>query len=100
MSGPEAITESLELRLTSTIYPEVAKAILLTTVRGVRASVEYMRTPSSPSSSRTAADILTSTSLSFTFSRRVWPVSYTHLRAHETDSYLVCRLLLEKKKKK
>ena len=30
-----------------------------------------------------------------------WPgtVSYTHLRAHETDSYLVCRLLLEKKKR-
>src|SRR5680860_1702805 len=25
-------------------------------------------------------------------------VSYTHLRAHETDSYLVCRLLLDKKK--
>src|SRR5664279_3350051 len=25
----------------------------------------------------------------------VEPVSYTHLRAHETDSYLVCRLLLE-----
>src|SRR5665647_2585303 len=25
-----------------------------------------------------------------------YPVSYTHLRAHETDSYLVCRLLLEK----
>src|SRR5664279_6255689 len=24
------------------------------------------------------------------------PVSYTHLRAHETDSYFVCRLLLEK----
>src|SRR5665647_2820005 len=29
---------------------------------------------------------------------RVPAVSYTHLRAHETDSYLVCRLLLEKKK--
>src|SRR5665647_2038051 len=29
----------------------------------------------------------------------IGPVSYTHLRAHETDSYLVCRLLLEKKKK-
>src|SRR5664279_5417787 len=27
----------------------------------------------------------------------LFPVSYTHLRAHETDSYLVCRLLLEKK---
>src|SRR5664279_2135281 len=25
---------------------------------------------------------------------KVRPVSYTHLRAHETDSYLVCRLLL------
>src|SRR5450756_2681832 len=29
----------------------------------------------------------------------VWgPVSYTHLRAHETRHDLVCRLLLEKKK--
>src|SRR5450756_2950693 len=31
---------------------------------------------------------------------RVLPVSYTHLRAHETRHDLVCRLLLEKKKKK
>src|SRR5450759_1228026 len=29
----------------------------------------------------------------------VYPVSYTHLRAHETRHDLVCRLLLEKKKK-
>ena len=29
----------------------------------------------------------------------VKPVSYTHLRAHETVLDLVCRLLLEKKKK-
>eukprot|EP00831_Metopus_contortus_P002107 TRINITY_DN10783_c0_g1_i1.p1 TRINITY_DN10783_c0_g1~~TRINITY_DN10783_c0_g1_i1.p1 ORF type:complete len:128 (+),score=12.17 TRINITY_DN10783_c0_g1_i1:154-537(+) len=28
------------------------------------------------------------------------PVSYTHLRAHETSLHLVCRLLLEKKKNK
>ena len=28
------------------------------------------------------------------------PVSYTHLRAHETRHDLVCRLLLEKKKSK
>src|SRR5678816_2582515 len=28
----------------------------------------------------------------------VMPVSYTHLRAHETPEHLVCRLLLEKKK--
>src|SRR5450756_2729843 len=26
---------------------------------------------------------------------RTWPVSYTHLRAHETRHDLVCRLLLE-----
>src|SRR5450759_5470182 len=30
----------------------------------------------------------------------LYPVSYTHLRAHETRHDLVCRLLLEKKKKK
>src|SRR5665648_1168319 len=30
--------------------------------------------------------------------RAVSPVSYTHLRAHETRHDLVCRLLLEKKK--
>ena len=29
----------------------------------------------------------------------VWAVSYTHLRAHETVLDIVCRLLLEKKKK-
>ena len=29
----------------------------------------------------------------------VLPVSYTHLRAHETVLDLVCRLLLEKKKR-
>src|SRR5450756_1359954 len=31
--------------------------------------------------------------------RGIPPVSYTHLRAHETRHDLVCRLLLEKKKK-
>ena len=41
--------------------------------------------------------------LSYADDRSAWgnfyeAVSYTHLRAHETDSYLVCRLLLEKKK--
>src|SRR5665648_1192907 len=30
----------------------------------------------------------------------IYAVSYTHLRAHETRHDLVCRLLLEKKKKK
>ena len=30
----------------------------------------------------------------------IYPVPYTHLRAHETKAKLECRLLLEKKKKK
>ena len=34
----------------------------------------------------------------FLFSLGPDPVSYTHLRAHETVLDLVCRLLLEKKK--
>ena len=35
----------------------------------------------------------------YTFTERINTVSYTHLRAHETGRNLVCRLLLEKKKK-
>src|SRR5678815_5877757 len=35
-----------------------------------------------------------------TLRRELRPVSYTHLRAHETPEHLVCRLLLEKKKQK
>src|SRR5664280_3383764 len=40
--------------------------------------------------------------LQHSFNITVWyiAVSYTHLRAHETVLDLVCRLLLEKKKKK
>ena len=40
------------------------------------------------------------TGLTDHFRLRITPVSYTHLRAHETVLDLVCRLLLEKKKKK
>src|SRR5665811_6449 len=36
---------------------------------------------------------------SWRLQQRPHPVSYTHLRAHETVLDLVCRLLLEKKKK-
>ena len=36
--------------------------------------------------------------LSDALHERLTPVSYTHLRAHETVLDLVCRLLLEKKK--
>src|SRR5660397_266821 len=54
--------------------------------------------------SRTALTRQSSGGQSLLFSRRSLPrspgpVSYTHLRAHETKANLVCRLLLEKKKK-
>ena len=34
----------------------------------------------------------------FNYLGNILSVSYTHLRAHETEADLVCRLLLEKKK--
>ena len=37
--------------------------------------------------------------IGFTLAVLAYVVSYTHLRAHETEADLVCRLLLEKKKK-
>src|SRR5674476_1513755 len=46
-----------------------------------------------------ASDEVTSAVSAFWKSLRVDTVSYTHLRAHETGRNLVCRLLLEKKKK-
>src|SRR5680860_1040256 len=45
----------------------------------------------------TSIGAITNRSVTSLIAARRRPVSYTHLRAHETDSYLVCRLLLEKK---
>ena len=52
----------------------------------------YVPLKAKPGKERDVADFLTSAFRSFK------PVSYTHLRAHETPEHLVCRLLLEKKK--
>ena len=46
----------------------------------------------------TVPDILDALEVVKPNGQKVVPVSYTHLRAHETRSNLVCRLLLEKKK--
>ena len=46
---------------------------------------------------RTINEEFSTTEIILGFVVSVRAVSYTHLRAHETDSYLVCRLLLEKK---
>src|SRR5450756_2767380 len=52
-------------------------------------------------SSQVVQVMIVSTIFWFHFSRpSMYSVSYTHLRAHETRHDLVCRLLLEKKKRK
>ena len=43
-------------------------------------------------------NVIESDDLLFEVADKFVPVSYTHLRAHETCADLVCRLLLEKKK--
>src|SRR5664280_3059326 len=50
---------------------------------------------------RTAVSLMPATVYQpvISFQGTVTPVSYTHLRAHETVLDLVCRLLLENKKK-
>ena len=48
----------------------------------------------------TAPNVLKHSGHEDTFTDPMVAVSYTHLRAHETKANLVCRLLLEKKKKK
>src|SRR5680860_1112050 len=52
---------------------------------------EAIRRPSANSVVKTRPIMASSRSLEYCLTT----VSYTHLRAHETDSYLVCRLLLE-----
>src|SRR5450756_2826169 len=66
--------------------PEIAPWYSATRRPTAAASVSMRRTP--------AADLRSSSGRMC-----IQPVSYTHLRAHETRHDLVCRLLLEKKKK-
>ena len=95
-----------ELQLTPTGQPGAAVAATgaqgRATPRGTTPR-SPMRGPSSTSSPMPTSPRTTSSAAS-----RSWPsraaanggsVSYTHLRAHETVLDLVCRLLLEKKKK-
>src|SRR5665647_1901957 len=51
--------------------------------------------PNDPSPQEAKLNIAARLDLPLNGLARLRAVSYTHLRAHETDSYLVCRLLLE-----
>src|SRR5660397_272253 len=57
------------------------------------------RSPASSRHSQSGQLMLSSVSVGKPPAIRVFTVSYTHLRAHETKANIVCRLLLEKKKK-
>src|SRR5680860_1632770 len=64
------------------------------------ANVERLVLIDTPPKLETAFDLKTRLGLMPLIGQGLWrvrtdavPVSYTHLRAHETDSYLVCRLL-------
>src|SRR5665647_3800631 len=59
---------------------------------------EEMVAPMKTPCAQDSASVTRGTLVALRPPKRIASVSYTHLRAHETDSYLVCRLLLEKKK--
>src|SRR5680860_1361489 len=71
-------------------WPGIASKTLIETACGRRNWANRLRacfsarSPSGPDAENEVALVT---------DRRVATVSYTHLRAHETDSYLVCRLL-------
>src|SRR5665647_3893222 len=85
------VRELSALRISSLLMPALRRDKLLGSNRSD--VVLVIRRISSTSFVSRRTDSRTSSILSSV------AVSYTHLRAHETDSYLVCRLLLEKKKK-
>ena len=62
-------------------------------------SIDLAQAKSEPSLIRELSLLPGVTTIGSETASEICPVSYTHLRAHETVLDLVCRLLLEKKKK-
>src|SRR5665647_1699346 len=73
--------------------PRVAETLSTLDTSNVSGRAPYLSTLA-----RSLADFCVNDPEICAFPPGISAVSYTHLRAHETDSYLVCRLLLEKKK--
>src|SRR5665647_1420144 len=74
--------------------PAADASSVATAVRGWKRFVSSSRTNTPPAMGALNAVASPAAAPAATSIRRSYPVSYTHLRAHETDSYLVCRLLL------
>src|SRR5674536_388810 len=70
-------------------YTNISRGVIPVSLKGMASSV--IRPPSVEHISEDAPDKPAAP--------RSRPVSYTHLRAHETPEHLVCRLLLDKKKR-
>src|SRR5665647_1477259 len=73
----------------------VARSSPASANRSLRAASRVAHGSSRPCHSRPVATQIARVRASSRTGKGRLPVSYTHLRAHETDSYLVCRLLLE-----
>ena len=76
------------------------RQILASGIAGKHTSVGEMTRERTllPAGVAPASDTFAAAQISNSGKERSPPVSYTHLRAHETVLDLVCRLLLEKKK--
>mgnify|MGYP003377353396 CR=1 FL=1 len=66
--------------------------------QGLSASHSPLATAHQAEVERTALGLLQRPDIKLAHLQAKAPVSYTHLRAHETVLDLVCRLLLEKKR--
>eukprot|EP00658_Telonema_sp_P-2_P010511 TRINITY_DN13962_c0_g1_i2.p1 TRINITY_DN13962_c0_g1~~TRINITY_DN13962_c0_g1_i2.p1 ORF type:complete len:145 (+),score=20.40 TRINITY_DN13962_c0_g1_i2:186-620(+) len=94
---PRPPTDSLFQSVTYTISGRIPNAH---THFNPRIGDQHLRVSlNSPAIQESDADIVVSCSVSTRTPVTLTSVSYTHLRAHETPEHLVCRLLLEKKKK-
>ena len=99
----EEIQNQVEVALMAEHYYSVAKAYMLYRQkhledREVRDKLKFLLDYCGASNPATGSKYDANANVENKNIATLIAVSYTHLRAHETDSYLVCRLLLEKKK--
>src|SRR5450756_1865692 len=90
-------------QLVKSVHQALASFICERTTKPVLPVFSFTVFAAWTSSSKVVGGVTPASAMIFLFQNRAYgdvsPVSYTHLRAHETRHDLVCRLLLEKKKK-